>query len=150
MKRVLPILCAVLLALKAVTPTPVVVRYDDAIKMVQSKPAVVDVTITKEAIEYAIDDGLPSIMASASVEPVVEFDQQIGYRLLTVNPGSIWEALNLRAGDIVLEVEGIPLSSEERTKSIVFFVITQRTFTYTVRHKTGRVFEEVLYQVVVQ
>lgn len=56
---------------------------------------------------------MASSMASQTWNPKPEFKTDgslSGYRLIKVDPGTIWQRLNLKAGDLILEIDDTQLS----------------------------------------
>lgn len=58
---------------------------------------------------------LPTILMSAASEPVVENGQIRGFRLFQFEPGSIFEKLGMKDGDVVESINGVPLNDVART-----------------------------------
>ena len=75
---------------------------------------------TKIAVEARyrdklISEELPSILMQASSEPVVVNGEITGFRIFQFDQNSIFHKLGLQDGDIVREINGIPLNNVART-----------------------------------
>lgn len=75
---------------------------------------------TKIAVEARyrdklISEELPSILMQASSEPVVVNGEITGFRIFQFDQNSIFHKLGLQDGDIVKEINGIPLNNVART-----------------------------------
>jgi general secretion pathway protein C len=72
--------------------------------------------------EYAVDrsardaliEGAADLMHSVMVAPEKMGDDVVGLRIVALKPGTSLEALGIRAGDVVVSVGGIPLTSPDR------------------------------------
>jgi len=75
---------------------------------------------TKIAVEARyrdklISEELPNILMQASSEPVVVNGEITGFRIFQFDQNSIFHKLGLQDGDIVREINGIPLNNVART-----------------------------------
>lgn len=75
---------------------------------------------TKIAVEARyrdklISEELPSILMQASSEPVVVNGEITGFRIFQFDQNSIFHKLGLQDGDVVKEINGIPLNNVART-----------------------------------
>jgi len=62
-----------------------------------------------------IRDELPNILMQASSEPVVVNGEITGFRIFQFDQNSIFHKLGLQDGDVVREINGIPLNNVART-----------------------------------
>lgn len=62
-----------------------------------------------------ISEELPNILMQASSEPVVVNGEITGFRIFQFDQNSIFHKLGLQDGDIVREINGIPLNNVART-----------------------------------
>jgi type II secretory pathway component PulC len=89
----------------------------------------------------------PNLLFQAHAVPHMGPDGQIaGFKILSINPGSVYEALGMLAGDVISEVDGQPMNSISRAQEL-FASVRQRdqvnigierngtnmTFTYKIR-----------------
>jgi general secretion pathway protein C len=62
----------------------------------------------------ALIDGAGDLMRSVAVRPEKQGDDVVGLRIATLKPGAPLDALGVRAGDVLLSLDGIPLTSPDR------------------------------------
>jgi len=62
-----------------------------------------------------IKEELPNVLMQASSEPVVVNGEITGFRIFQFEEGSIFHKLGMQDGDIVNEINGIPLNNVART-----------------------------------
>ncbi len=116
-----------LLALFA-TSAYAVPAYQDAVNLRDNR-----IEITQAAHDDIVGASLIRIMYEAASTPVYDFDgNQIGYRLTDIEPDSVYETAGLRNGDIVLEIDGVPLLDPKTAVEILRYVKAEPRFTYKV------------------
>jgi general secretion pathway protein C len=62
----------------------------------------------------ALLDGAGDLMRSVAVRPEKQGDDVVGLRIATLKPGTPLDALGVRAGDVLVSLDGIPLTSPDR------------------------------------
>jgi len=62
----------------------------------------------------ALIDGAGDLIRSVAVRPEKQGDEVVGLRIATLKPGTPLDALGVRAGDVLLSLDGIPLTSPDR------------------------------------
>ncbi len=62
----------------------------------------------------ALIDGAGDLMRSVAVRPEKVGDDVVGLRIATLKPGTALDALGVHAGDVLLSLDGIPLTSPDR------------------------------------
>jgi general secretion pathway protein C len=62
----------------------------------------------------ALIDGAGDLMRSVAVRPEKQGDDVVGLRITTLKPGTPLDALGVRAGDVLVSLDGIPLTSPDR------------------------------------
>jgi general secretion pathway protein C len=62
----------------------------------------------------ALIDGAGDLIRSVAVRPEKQGDDVIGLRIAMLKPGTPLEALGVRAGDVLLSLDGTPLTSPDR------------------------------------
>jgi type II secretory pathway component PulC len=60
-----------------------------------------------------------SIFSQVQFQPKYEEGEMVGLQVNSVQPGSIFEQLGIEGGDLILEVNGIPIDSTEASAKIV-------------------------------
>jgi general secretion pathway protein C len=66
------------------------------------------------AARDALFDGATDLMRSVAIRPEKKGDEVIGIRLAMLKPGTPLDALGVHAGDVLLSLDGIPLTSPEQ------------------------------------
>ncbi len=107
-----------------------------------------DTIHVSEAAAYHIKgEGLASILMQAAATPVLRKGEQIGYRLTDIDPNSVFEAVGLTNGDLVLEIDGMPLSDPRRSVEVLRYAKGLDVFTVKlVRGKAVHTFSVVIGQ----
>ncbi len=62
-----------------------------------------------------LKEELPNILMQASSEPVMEGGEIKGFRLFQFEEGSIFSKLGMKDGDVVQEINGVPLNNVAKT-----------------------------------
>jgi general secretion pathway protein C len=62
----------------------------------------------------ALVDGAGDLMRSVAVRPEKQGDDVVGLRIATLKPGTPLDALGVRAGDVLVSLDGIALTSPDR------------------------------------
>ena len=62
-----------------------------------------------------LKEELPNILMQASSEAVMENGEIKGFRLFQFEPNSIFQKLGIKEGDVVREINGVPLNNVART-----------------------------------
>jgi general secretion pathway protein C len=73
-----------------------------------------DSFVLDRAARDALIDGAGDLMRSVMVRPEKLGDDVVGLRIATLKPGTPLDALGVRAGDVLLSLDGIPLTSPDR------------------------------------
>jgi general secretion pathway protein C len=66
------------------------------------------------AARDALIDGASDLMRSVAVRPEKQGDDVVGLRIAMLKPGTPLDALGVRAGDVLVSLDGIPLTSPDR------------------------------------
>lgn len=91
-------------------PTPVEVpELASSSKAVRKVPAG---SVEREEVQRTVDAGLGAFLQRLTVEPVVEGEKFIGFRLTQLQNGLVREGVNVQVGDIVTHVNGRSLEAE--------------------------------------
>lgn len=86
------------------------------------------VEITESAARHIKGEGLSAILMQAAATPIFKGGEQIGYRLTDMDPGSVFETVGIQDGDLVLEIDGMPLSDPRRSVEILRYAKTLDAF----------------------
>ena len=79
------------------------------------------------------------VAPQARIVPAFERGVPIGFKLLSLRPGSAWRAAGLENGDIVERINGLDLTSPEKALVIYSTLRCARRFNVEVRRGTERI-----------
>ena len=71
-----------------------------------------------EAVENLVRNPA-SLLEQASLVPEFQDGQMIGVQIRKPKPGSVFEQLGIQDGDVIVELNGIPIDSPEQTAQIL-------------------------------
>ncbi len=74
--------------------------------------------VTPEAVEKLVRNPA-SLLEQANLVPEFQDGQMIGVKIRKPKPGSIFEQLGIKDGDVIVELNGIPIDSPEQTARIL-------------------------------
>ncbi len=74
--------------------------------------------VTPEAVENLVRNP-GALLEQASLVPEFQDGQMIGVQIRKPKPGSVFEQLGLQDGDVIVELNGIPIDSPEQTARIL-------------------------------
>jgi S1-C subfamily serine protease len=66
----------------------------------------------REDVVHAVDQGLGRFLQHAEVEPAIEEGQFVGHRIVSLVPPDYWQGIDLRPGDVVMRVNGMPIEQD--------------------------------------
>ncbi len=78
-----------------------------------------NVHVSETAAHHIEGEGLASILMDAAATAVFHDGEQIGYRLTDIQAGSVFQTVGLVERDVVLEVDGMPLTDPRRAVDIL-------------------------------
>jgi general secretion pathway protein C len=90
---------------------PVAAASADARGIVRTGP---DSFALDRSARDALIEGAGDLMRSVAVRPEKQGDDVVGLRITTLKPGTPIDALGVRAGDVLVSLDGIPLTSPDR------------------------------------
>lgn len=106
------------------------------------------VKISAEAYQDALGTGLATILMQAASEVVYDdYGETVGYRLLDIDKGSIFDLVGIENGDTVTHIYGIQIDSPLTAIQVLRIARNLTNITYTVVKPYGLVRT---YQVMVQ
>jgi len=79
-----------------------------------------------------VKEELPKILMQASSEPVVEGSEIKGFRIFQIEPGSIYQKMGVKDGDVVQEINGVPLNNVAKTIQFMNGLKTENSVTVKV------------------
>lgn len=69
--------------------------------------------------DHMVKNELPKILMEAASEAVMQDGRVVGFRLFQFEKNSMFEKLGMRDGDVITEINGIPLSSAAKTVQLL-------------------------------
>ena len=85
----------------------------------------------RKDVNAALDAGLGRFLQHADLEPVVQAGVFVGFKVLELKPPSWWAGVDLMPGDIVTQVNGMPI--EQPTEAHAAFESLRSTDKLTVK-----------------
>ncbi len=83
-------------------------------------------------LDRQLPELLPQLMSGGRVVPAFQNGAMAGFRLVAIRPGSLYEQLGLKSGDLLQAVNGQPLASPEVVMGLMARLRDQRTVTVAV------------------
>ena len=80
--------------------------------------------ISRAAVETVMSQGLQRLAGQAHVEPEYAGGKRVGFRLQKIRAGSIFEALGLRNGDLLIDVNGVDLGNPVQVLGLYALLFT--------------------------
>lgn len=78
-----------------------------------------------------------SLFSQARILPKYENGQMVGVQLNAIKPGSMFEQIGIKNGEIIEELNGIKIDSPEQSAKILLEFVDAKTFTIKVRDAQG-------------
>lgn len=69
-------------------------------------------SIERKEVDLTVEAGLGSFLQRVTVEPVIEADKFVGFRLVDIDPGMIRKDIDVQVGDVVTRANGHALEVE--------------------------------------
>jgi len=92
------------------SPTPVEVpELSPASKAVHRMPVG---SVERREVEQTVEAGLGAFLQRLSVEPVIEGDKFVGFRLVDIDPAMIRQGIDIQVGDVLTKANGHSLEVE--------------------------------------
>jgi hypothetical protein len=83
-----------------------------AARVQPSEPARPPATIWRDEMLMMIDGGLGSFLQRVEVEASLPNGRFEGFRIVSLNPAEFWQGVDLKPGDVVTRVNGMPIERE--------------------------------------
>lgn len=79
---------------------------------VSEPPPKLTKTLLRSEVNALLDAGFPRFLQRVDVEPALEAGRFRGWRIVALRPESWWAPVDLRPGDVVVNVNGMPIERE--------------------------------------
>ena len=80
---------------------------------------------------FSDKEGLLTIMMQAGAQAVIEDDEVIGFRLLEIDQGSIYDIIGLKNHDVILSIDGIPITGALMAIKLLHRIRKMDNFSFT-------------------
>jgi general secretion pathway protein C len=78
-----------------------------------------------------------TLFAQARILPKYENGQMVGVQLNAIKPGSMFEQIGIKNGDVITELNGIKIDSPEQSAKILLEFVDAKTFQVVVQNPQG-------------
>ena len=97
-------------------PDPASVPGGGAAKASEPSPsaraAIASGTLQRADVERVVDAGLGRFLGNVAVEPSLSAGKFTGWSIVGFEPAGIWSGIDLRPGDVVTKINGLPIERE--------------------------------------
>jgi len=77
-----------------------------------TRTAVATGTLQRADVERVVDAGLGRFLGSIVIEPSLSAGKFKGWSIVGLQPADLWSGVDLRPGDVVMKVNGMPIERE--------------------------------------
>ncbi len=102
-------------------------------------------TVWRRDVNAVLDAGLGRFLQRVELEPEVEQGAFVGFRIVELRPPSWWQGVDLSPGDIVTQVNGMPI--EQPTEAHAAFESLRTADKLTVRYLRAAQPRELVYSI---
>jgi S1-C subfamily serine protease len=78
----------------------------------KTKPTAPPGSLWREDVNFAVDEGLGYFLQRVSVEPEIIAGKFQGFRIVDLRPTDFWQGVDLKPGDVVTQVNGMPIERD--------------------------------------
>jgi type II secretory pathway component PulC len=119
---------------------------DDAMNSEPARPAPPTGSLWRDEVHATVDAGLGWFLQRVEVEPAVEAGRFRGFRVVRLRPPEFWQGVDLRPGDVVLSVNGLPI--ERETQAYEAFQSLKKATELRVRYARGGTERDLVFRIV--
>lgn len=69
-------------------------------------------TLYRSDVQALVNRGFPSFLQRVEVEPSLDNGKFKGWAIVALNPPEFWQGVDLKPGDVVVSVNGLPIERE--------------------------------------
>ncbi len=109
--RVLSV-CVALHGAACASSSPSTVEVPELTGRSKVLPQVPEGSIERKEVDRTVDAGLGAFLQRVSVEPVIETDKFVGFRLTQLEAGVVRKGVDVQVGDVVTHANGRSLEGE--------------------------------------
>lgn len=111
-----------------------------------ARPAPPAGSLWRDEVHATVDAGLGWFLQRVDVEPSLEGGRFRGFRVVQLKPPDFWQGVDLRAGDVVLSVNGMPI--ERETQAYEAFQSLKKANELRVKYLRGGRERDLVYRIV--
>ncbi len=100
----------------------------------------------RKDVDEVVEGGLGLFLGKVEVEPSVERGVFRGFRIVELRPSEYWQGVDLRPGDVVTQVNGMPI--ERETQAWNAFQALKQAPRLEVKYLRGGIERELRYEIV--
>ena len=93
-------------------PTAAPPPASPAAKAQAPAPTAASTTLRRTEVASVVDAGFGSFLERVQVEPSLDAGRFRGWTIVELSPPGFWEAVDLKPGDVVTSVNGLPIERE--------------------------------------
>lgn len=123
-----------------------VAEGDDELDEGPARPAPPAGTLWRDEVHAIVDAGLGWFLQRVEVEPSLEAGRFRGFRVVQLKPPDFWQGVDLKTGDVVLSVNGMPI--ERETQAYEAFQSLKKADELRVRYLRGGRERDLVYRIV--
>jgi hypothetical protein len=90
------------------SPAPALPHVAEEAKATPSAPG----TLQRAEVERVVDGGFGRFLGHVEVEPRLSAGKFAGWSIVSLQPPELWNGIDLRPGDVVTRVNGMPIERE--------------------------------------
>lgn len=69
-------------------------------------------TLYRNDVQNLVNQGFPNFLQRVEVEPSLDNGKFKGWAIVSLNPPEFWQGVDLKPGDVVVSVNGLPIERE--------------------------------------
>jgi S1-C subfamily serine protease len=119
---------------------------EEAVNAEPARPSPPTGSLWRDEVHATVDAGLGWFLQRVDVEPSLEAGRFRGFRVVRLKPTDFWQGVDLRPGDVVVSVNGMPI--ERETQAYDAFVALKKADELRVRYLRGGRARELVYRIV--
>ncbi len=100
----------------------------------------------RDEVDATVDEGLGYFLQRVDLEPALDNGRFRGFRLVALRPTEWWEGVDLKPGDVVLRVNGMPI--ERDTQAYDAFVALKKARVLRVEYLRGGQQRELVFRII--
>jgi S1-C subfamily serine protease len=101
--------------------------------------------VWRKDVDTVLDEGLGRFLQKVALEPEVQQGAFIGFRVVELRPPSWWQGVDIKAGDVVTLVNGMPI--EQPTEAHAAFESLRKSDKLTVKYLRGSETRELSFSI---